>query len=201
MTRFLWLALWLGLANGAQAESCDVVLKSSDLKPIEINGQRLVVVDVALVTHSVATTGCVQVVDELLRLRQAIASRDQLLADFRQLTADYEGQLAQHGQVLDRSQRLNEDYSHLSEDFSQQLQSYQQITSDMSDVAHRLDDLAGEYRDLASDMLYRYRLGAALGGGSDGLAGQLQFGYDHLNLYLHNYDNHTSALVGAEIRF
>lgn len=196
----LMLVIFVTAAT-ARAEECDLLLKSSDLKPLEVNGEILMVADPQKVRESLAVTGCAEIAAELERLKTALAQRDQLLQQYQQLVADYDGQIGRHQQTLEKTQQLNDQYSQLTNDYNLQIDRYETVTRDMSQLSHELDDLAEEYRDLAVDMMSRYRLGAAVGGGSEGLASQLQLGYDHLNLFLNNYNDRTSAMVGAEIRF
>merc|ERR1711879_324921 len=114
------------------------------------------------------------------------------------LVQRYENQLVEYRKVLDCSTHLNQEYRGLSQDYSGQLDRYERVSEQLSGVAHELDDLSGEYRTLAARMMNRYRIGAALGSGTEGgLAKQVHIGVESMNIYVHNYDGNTSALVGT----
>ncbi len=181
---------------------CDVLVRLSDFVSREIEGVRYQVIRPGAIEASLEQTQCAPVATELQRLRQQIAEQDALLADQERLLSRYDEQLASYRHVLERSESLNQSWRGLSDDYQQQLQRYETVSESLSQVAHELDDLSGDYRSLALDMMHRYRLGAALGTGNEGgIAKQLHFGVERLNLYLHEYEGNTSALVGAELRW
>jgi len=181
---------------------CDVLVRLSDFVVKEIEGVRYQVIRPGAIEASLEQTQCAPVTAELQRLRQQLARQNALLTDQEGLLSRYDEQLASYRGVLERSASLNQSYRGLSEDYQQQLQRYETVSDSLSQVAHDLDDLSGEYRSLALQMTRRYRLGAALGTGNEGgVAKQLHFGVERLNLYLHEYEGNTSALVGAEMHW
>lgn len=181
---------------------CDVLLRMSDFTRVQIDGEWFDVVRPGAVEASLEQTGCAPIAAENQRLRDLVETQNTLLDDQETLLTRYEHQLTSYREVLDRATLLNQEYEALSKDYSIQVTRYETVSDELSGVAHDLDDLAGKYRDIASRMLNRYRLGAALGSGDEGgLAKQVHVGMESVNIYLHEYQGNTSALVGTELRW
>lgn len=186
----------------ADSVDCDVLIRTSDITEVVIDGESFQVIRPGAVDESLMQTECVPIQKELDRLTTQLAERDALLNDFEALSTRYQRQLEGYREVQSRALSLNLEYRDLTGKYSEQVTHYEAVSHQLSGVAHDLDDLAGRYRSIAEQMLTRYRLGVALGSGDQGgLARQVHVGIDRVNVYVHDYDNRTSALIGAEIRW
>ncbi|MCD8523855.1 MAG: hypothetical protein LRY66_13790 [Saccharospirillaceae bacterium] len=189
--------------QGAQAEEnrCDMLVTPAELTQQTINGQIVYLLPANKVEQTQNLTGCIHYGALLQKNQDAIHQANADIAALQKQNHDLVQQLEKYRALVADQAQLSEQYTQLNTQYQDQVTQCQALNSNLITVADKLDTLSGEYRSIAVQSLSRYRVGAAVGGGAEGFASQLHVGYDTLNLFIHNYDDKTSALIGAELRF
>lgn len=189
--------------HGAKAEEnrCDMLVTPAELTQQTINGQIVYLLPANKVEQTQNLTGCIHYGELLQKNQDAIQQANADIAALQKHNHDLVQQLEKYRTLVADQTQLSEQYTQLNTQYQDQVTQCQALNSNLITVADKLDTLSGEYRSIAVQSLSRYRVGAAMGGGTEGFASQLHVGYDTLNLFIHNYDDKTSALIGAELRF
>ncbi len=195
------LAVFAGQSVQAEDTTCEMLITPANLSQQTINGQVVYLLPADKVQQTQNITGCVNYTELLQKNQDDSRKASADIAALQQQNADLAQQLEKYRILVADQTQLGDRYSQLSTQYQDQVKQCQALNTNLISVADKLDTLSGEYRSIAVQSLSRYRVGAAVGGGSEGFASQLHVGYDTLNLFIHNYDDRTSALIGAELRF
>ncbi|ASP39141.1 hypothetical protein CHH28_10815 [Bacterioplanes sanyensis] len=179
--------------------ACEWLVTEADFQPREFDGELWFVMPAD--RYQQLQSLCSDISGLLQRNQQTITELRQRTQQQQALLDDFQQQLQRYQQVVANAERINARYQNLSEAYQSQLQQQQTLLQRYQQTAQAFDELAGDYRELAAKPFSRYRLGMALGAGSDGLAGAVQAGIGPWSLMLHSMDGRSSALVGAELRF
>ncbi|PHS65934.1 MAG: hypothetical protein COB09_00200 [Thalassobium sp.] len=189
--------------SAAQAENsaCEMLVTPAELSQQTINGQIVYLLPANKVQQTQHITGCIDYTALLQKNQDASDQASADIAALQKQNADLAQQLEKYRALVADQTQLSGQYTQLNTQYQDQVKQCQALNTNLISVADKLDTLSGEYRSIAVQSLSRYRVGAAIGGGTEGFASQLHVGYDTLNLFIHNYDDKTSALIGAELRF